>query len=154
MSTDTVTIGCRLPNGIELEVGYETTVVGSGGAPYTRYRKLSDYKAVRLKGTGQHLILRDPLGKPVGQTLPGKRDAEPFYNHGVPVDFWQRWVSEHKDSPLLLKGQLFVVPKPGDTAAVTKDAKAISPNIFQPLDPTQPFKTETHAIEKRADDAD
>lgn len=61
-------------------------------------------------------------------------------------------MKEHADSPLLTNGQLFVVPKPADAVAVTKDAKAMSPAIFEPLDPAAKFNVELHAIEKRQDD--
>lgn len=149
---ETVTIGCRLPSGITLEVGYTTVVQGSGGAPYVRYRKNADYQEFTLKGTGQHLLLRDALGKPLGQALPGKRDLPPYINHGVPADLWNRWTREHADSPLLKGGQLFVIPKPTDAAAAAKDAKAMSPALFEPLDPGAKFNVEHNAIEKRVDE--
>jgi hypothetical protein len=149
---ETVTIGCRLPSGIELEVGYETSVTGTGGAPFARYRKLADYQSVRLKGTNQHLLLREPGTGKILQSLPGKRDREPFLNPNVPADFWERWCKEHADSPLLKTGQLFVVPKPADTKSVVADAKATSPALFEPLDPGAVFNVEMNAISKRVDE--
>jgi hypothetical protein len=148
---ETVRIGCRLPNGITLEVGYQTSVKGSGGAPFVQYRKLADYKAITLKGTNQHLIVRDAAGKPL-MTHASQRGREPFINENVPADFWQRWVAEHKDSPLLTGGQLFVVPKPADAKAVGADAKATSPALFEPMDPTQSFRVEGNVLEPRKDD--
>lgn len=151
MSTDTVSIGCRLPNGTTLEVGYTTSVQGKGGAPYAMFRKNADYAAVTLKGTNQHLIIRDPLGRPL-VTLANQRDKDPYINHGVPADLWNRWCKEHAESWLLKSGQLFVIPKPADTAAVTNDAKATSPAILEPVDTSVPFKVEGNSLEKRRDD--
>ncbi len=106
-----------------------------------------------LKGTGQHLFVRDPQSRKVLTTLPGRRDAQPYLNQ-VPKDFWDRWTKEHPDTWLLKSGQLFVIPKTdaATVKAVTTDAKAISPEIFQPLDTREPFKVEDHSISKREDE--
>jgi hypothetical protein len=153
MSNEFINVGRRLPSGITLEVGYVTTAQGSGGAPFVRYRTLADYTAVTLKGTSQHLLVRDPGTRKVLTTLPGCRNAEPYINQ-VPKDFWDRWCKEHPGSWLVTSGQLFVIPKPdaATVKAVTTDAKAKSPEIFQPLDSKVPFKIEDHSISPRVDE--
>ena len=151
MSTETITIGCRLPNGLTIEVGYTTTQRGAGGTPYVAYIKGADYQKFTLKGTNQHLHIRGPNGK-VLATLPSARDREPYINVGVPKDLWDRWSKEHQDSWLLKSGQLFVVPKPADTKAVVADAKATSSAIFEPLDPSKPFRVAGNEVSKRIDD--
>lgn len=153
MSTEFVTVGCRLPNGMTLEVGFSTTARNAGGAPFARYRQHADYQAVTLKGTGQHLFVRHPATRKVITTLPSQREAEPWLNQ-VPKDFWDRWSKEHADSWLLKSGQLFVIPKPDAATikAASADAQATSPAVFQPLDPSQPFKVEDHTVTKREDE--
>lgn len=153
MSTDTVSIGCRLPNGLTLEVGFTVNVRGAGGAPYARFQKHADYQAVTLKGTNQHLILRDAQGKPL-VTLANARDKEPFVNHGISKDFWERWCKENAHNWALRSGQIFAVPKPdaATVKAVAADAKAQSAAILEPLDTSVPFKAEGNALEKRKDD--
>jgi hypothetical protein len=152
MSNDTVIVGCRLPSGITLEVGYTTVVTSAGGAPYARYTKGADYQAITLKGTNQHLLVREAGTRKILTVLPGKRDREPYINHGVPKDFWDRWCKEHAESPLLKTGQIFVIPKPADQAAVTKDAKAMGPAIFEPLSQTEKMKIDGVDLTRRADD--
>jgi hypothetical protein len=150
---DTVTIGCRLPNGYCIEVGFSVNVPGAGGASFAMYQKHEDYAAFTLKGTNQHLILRDPLGKPL-TTLASQRDREPFINLGVPADLWNRWTRENPKNWALRTGQIFLIPK-ADAAtvkAVSADAKATSPAILEPLDPTAKFNVEGTVLEKRRDE--
>jgi len=153
MSTETVSIGCRLPAGIELEIGYTVSAQGGGGVPFARVQRLANYHSVTLKGTNQSMRVRDPESGRILTTLPSRRDPAPYLNHGVPKDFWTQWVAEHPDSWLIKSGQLFVVPQP-DKATVTAaslDAKATSAEILQPVDPTVPFKVEDVEITKRDD---
>jgi hypothetical protein len=155
MSTDTVSIGCRLPNGLKLEVGYQTSHQGAGGAPFVMYRKSADYATFTLKGRNQHLLVRNPVGKIV-TTLASQIGLEPVITHGVPADLWQRWSKEHADSWLLKSGQIFVLPKTdaATVKAVTTDAKAISPNILEPLNPKEVMKIDSVSIQRRVDDDD
>lgn len=150
---ETVTIGCRLPNGLTLEVGYKVSHERSGGAPFARYVKGKDYATFTLKGTNQHLIIRGPDGRPFA-TAPNQRNREPFINENVPKDLWDRWVKEHQDSPLLASGQLFVVPKndPNTVKAAGLDARAKGSAIFEPLEQGATMKIEDHTIASRKDE--
>ncbi len=151
MSSEVVTVGCRLPNGLKLEVGYSTSQQGAGGAPFVMYRKGADYQTFTLKGTNQRLFVRGPDGK-ILTTLVSARDKEPYLNQGVPKDLFDRWCAEHRDAWVLKSGQVFLVPKPADTAAVMKDAQATSANILEPLDPSKTFKIDGMEINRRTDD--
>ena len=154
MSTEMVTVGCRLPSGITLEVGYSASVRGGQGRqPYARYVKKPDYQSVTLKGPNQNLIVRDPQTRKAVTTLPGRQNAEPYINQ-VPKDFWDRWVKEHPGSWMLVTKQLYVIEK-NDRAeidATTMDAQAASAPIFQPMDPNAIIDFDGNKVEKRKDE--
>jgi hypothetical protein len=154
MSTDTVSIGCRLPNGLTLEVGYSVNAPGSAnGAPFARYQRHADYAQFNLKGLNQHSLLRDPNTRRILTTLASQRDREPVVSQ-VPADLWQRWKKEHANSWLLKSGQVFEIPKTdaATVKAATKDAKAVSPAIFEPIDPAVAMKLGENILTKRADE--
>lgn len=153
MSTETVTIGCRLPNGIRLEIGYTASQKPSGGAPFARYTKGKNYQEVLIKGANQHLVIRDPSTRKIVSTLPARRTSEPFLNT-VSKDFWDQWTKEHPDNWYMASGNLFVVPKvDAETIeAATMDASAKSDPIFRPMDPTQIVDLDGAKIEKRTDE--
>jgi hypothetical protein len=152
MSTDFVSIGCRLPNGLKMEVGYQTSHHGAGGAPFSQVRKGADYQTYTLKGRNQHMFVRGPDRK-ILTTLASQIGLDPVITQ-VPADFWQRWSREKKDSWLLKSGHVFLVPKPSDLKAVSTDAKAISPNILEPLNPKEVMKIGDMEIKRRVDDDD
>lgn len=149
-----VTVGCRLPSGMTLEIGYTANVRGGNGRqPFARYSKNRDYQSFTLKGTNQHLLVRDPQTRKVLTLLPGRQNAEPFINQ-VPKDIWDRWCKEHAGSWLLVQKQLFVVPKNdgAEIEAVSLDAQATSKPIFQPLDPASVIDFDGAKVEKRTDE--
>lgn len=150
---ETVSIGCRLPNGLRLEVGFSVSQKGNGGAPFAMFVKSESYATHLLKGTNQHLIVRDQTRKPVA-VLPNQRGREPYINHGVPKDLWERWKKDNSKSWHLTSGQIFEVPKndKSEIKAAALDASAKSKAIFEPLDPTETVKLENTAITKREDE--
>lgn len=152
MSTEMVQVGCRLPNGMVLEVGFTVNDEGKGGAPFAMYRKGRDYKAVTLRGLNQRSLIRDAKNKPI-TVAPAQIDREPLIN-SIPKDFWDRWKKENSEQWALTSGQIFEVPKGDGTAvkAVTIDARAKSPNIFEPMSQGVAMKFEDHSIAKRTDD--
>lgn len=147
-----VSIGCRLPNGLRLEVGYSVNDSGRGGSPFALYRKHEDYQSFTLKGANQHSIVRDPQGKPLAM-LPNQANREPVINM-VPKDIWDRWFKEHSKSWHVTSGQVFLIPKTdaGTVKAVVLDAKGKSAAIFEPIDPTKTMKMEDHSITRREDE--
>jgi len=152
MAGETVSIGCRLPNGIRLEVGVKASHVGNGGAPFAMVVKGDDYEQVLLRGTNQHLIVRDQRRAPVA-VLPNQREREPYINHNISKAFWDRWCKENAKSWHLTSGQLFVVKNnPSEIKAAAIDAAAKSKPLFQALDPKEVMKLENVEIAKREDE--
>lgn len=151
---ETVSIGCRLPNGLVLEVGFSVNQAGRGGAPFAMYSKNENYQSFTLKGTNQHLIIREPnTRKPIG-TLPNQANREPFINPNVPKELWDAWVKANPKNWALRTGQIFLIPSRDEATAkaATLDAKAKSAPILDPVDPTATMKIENHAITRRTDE--
>lgn len=146
---EVVSIGCRLSNGLKLEVGFSVSEKGGGGAPFAMVRKLDNYACFTLCGTNQHLIVRDQTRKPVA-VLPNQRNREPFINPNVPKELWERWVKENSKSWHLTSGQVFLVPKndPNTVKAAALDAAAKSKPIFEALDPSDVMKLEDNTISR------
>lgn len=152
--SEVVSVGCRLPNGYVLEVGFKVSHRGRGGAPFAMYVKGEDYAKFTLRGTNQHLIIRDvATRKPIG-TLPNAMNREPYINDNVPKALWERWVKDNAKNWALKSGQIFLVPKnDADTVrAAGMDAKAKSPAILEPLSQTATMKLENHEISRRTDE--
>lgn len=152
MAEEMISIGCRLPNGIRLEVGFSASQKGNGGAPFAMVVKHENYRQFLIRGTNQHLIVRDQTRKPVA-VLPNQSNREPYINR-VPKDFWEAWVKANPKSWHLTSGSLFVVPKdsPAEVKAVALDAAAKSKPIFEPVDPSKPMKLEDVTIVKREEE--
>lgn len=152
MAEEMVTVGCRHPNGLRLEVGFSVSQKGDGGAPFAMVVKQDTYRQHLLKGTNQHLIVRDQTRKIVAM-LPNQMNREPFFNQ-VPKSFWDEWVRRNPKSWHLTSGNIFLVPKggPSELKAATLDAAAKSTPIFEPMDPTKKMTIEDVTIAKREDE--
>jgi len=143
---ETVTIGCRLPNGIVLEVGLETTARGGPqNGLVTRIRKTEAYRRYVLKGHHEHnrALFRQ------GIRLPATLKPEPFINRNVPKDLWDQWNKEHPASWLVSSGAIFVISNKdeGSVKAAAIDASAKSPQPLAPIDPTKPLRIGEDTIE-------
>jgi hypothetical protein len=132
---DTVTVGCRLPQGYTLEVGLVPPVVKDGRL-VARHKQKPDYAICRLKGTNQHSLqqrILTPSSPP-----PAMANLEPWMN-AVPADFWERWKKEYSTTWAALnrQGALFEVkgpPNGNEAKAATLDAMA-KPDAFAPMNP-------------------
>lgn len=140
---DKITIGCRLPSGIALEVGLQATVKGGPfNRPLSLVKRTDQYKRIILRGTHRHTAKM----RAAKIQVPSMMDPEPFFTD-VPLDFWQRWKKEHPGSPLLTNGDLFEVANEGDKKAITIDVQA-RPQPMQPLDPSKKIVVDGNTVEK------
>jgi hypothetical protein len=148
MSTEFVQVGCRLPNGLVLEVGFSVNNEGKGGAPFAMYRKGKDYKSFTLRGCNQRSIIRDSKGKPMAMA-PAQIGREPIINN-VPKDIWDRWIKDNAEQWVVTAGQIFVIPKGDGTQAkaAALDAGGKSPELFAPIAQDSVMKIEDHSISK------
>lgn len=144
-TTETVMIGCRLPHGLKLEVGYKTTRKTPDGKVFANYERADDYTSFVLKGTNEHTMAQ----RASGIQVPSNGNPEPFINKAVPKDLWERWVKEHPRNWYQKSMNVFVVV---DGTVASAQAMAIDSMATQaplaPLnrdgDPRAPKKTEKH----------
>lgn len=155
MSTETVMIGCRLPHGLKLEVGYKTTRKGSDGKVFMNYERLENYATHVLKGTNEHV----QASRAAGILLPAVGVPQPFINKNVPKDLWTQWIKEQGGLRCwyLKSGNLFVVPNAEEASAqamvidlTTTQAPlapmniSLDPKTGKMVDPRAPKKTDKH----------
>jgi hypothetical protein len=133
IAKETVIIGCKLPNGLILEVGYEISPTGA-------QLKSSDYQRVVIKGWNAHTEpMRIMLAKNKSDAgVPHGVNTTPFLNRGVPKDFWLRWKSEHARSWLLKNDILFESAGGDEVSAALRVAEGDkTPKVFEPIDRTK-----------------
>lgn len=141
---ETVTIGCRLPNGYTIEVGLKVTERAGNGS-VTQLMKTENYKRVSLRGTREHN--REMFRR--GFRPPAQLAAEPFINQNVPKDVWDAWVKDHKSNWVLTSGNIFEV-KDGKNSANVDAAiidAAARPRILEPVDPSKAIKVGASIVE-------
>ena len=150
---ETVCVGCRLPNGLKLEVGFSVNNKGAGGAPFAVVVKSEAYRSYTLKGTNQHMLIRNGENKIVAQT-PRHLGAEPYINRNVPKGIWDRWVQENPKSYHLRTKQIFIVPKNDSSTirAASLDAAAVTKNLIEPLDKNTKMKIGDAEMSARVDE--
>lgn len=136
---ETVAIGCKLPNGYVLEVGYTVTERGgpNPNGVITKLSRAENYRRFKVLGTHAHTAeLRAK-----GMRMPSILNPQPFITN-VPKDLWEQWCKDHRRAWVLTSGQLFEVKdaaKPENVKAAVLDAQG-RPSILTPLDPSKPMK--------------
>lgn len=121
-----VTVACRLPHGMRLRI-YElvkTTEVIMGG---TR-----DVLVSRQKGDD---VVVNGWSEP--QNHAKKHLVEGFaITPGVDKEFFDKWLSQNKDSDVVKNGLIFAHEKEGNTFAEAKDKKSLRSGLER-LDPAK-----------------
>lgn len=134
-STPTVTIGCKLPHGMILELGYQVTEKDKTGRDFLSVKKLPNYKRVRLNGwheaSGAGAITRAGLVPPPSALRPTSGITK-----NVPRDFWEAWKKAHPDMLKRLNGVIFEATDDVEAAAKAIDANQV-PTGLEPLDPSK-----------------
>lgn len=130
---ETVSIGCRLPTGIILEVGLQTTVKGGpSNRSIEQIKRLDNYARVHLGGTNQHSA---PARK-MGILMPSVVAPEPFITRNVSKALWEEWKRKHPGSWLLRSNNIFEVKDEKSIRAQIIDSMA-TPAPLAPMDPTK-----------------
>jgi hypothetical protein len=129
---DTITVGCKLPNGFVIQAyqedEYPEPVMGGGTRMQKRFIPVG--KAIKLNGN------RQPFGVIPEYLIQGGYALTP----GVDKDVWDSWYKHFKESDLI-KNHLIVAHEKGDTIGMAKAHKATTSG-FEPLkqdgDPRMP----------------
>lgn len=130
MSEETVIIGCRLPNGLVLEIGYESVTTQDNGKINTQVKRLENYKRIVLKGWNAHT---EELRKQEIQ-VPAAMNTRPYLNRGVSKAAWMQWVKDHAGSWLIKNGILFEAKGEADAQAQAFDIGKDKLTVLAPLD--------------------
>jgi hypothetical protein len=134
---ETVTIGCKLPAGLKIEVGLQTVEV-IDGKRVTSLKRLPDYQSFILRGWNHHTseMRKQLVESKSTMGVPHGMNTRPFLNRGVPKALWERWKDEHKASWLLKNELLFEVAAGDEASAALRIHESDStPKIFEPVDP-------------------
>lgn len=139
--TKLVTIGCKLPHGLTIEVGLVSLEKGTWGAPVEgpKYRKAT------LNGTHAEWMKRNPTIQPVATLNP-----EPGLTQ-IPEDLWEEWCKgQGKAHPARLNNTIFVVPDSKEDATAVLQAVESLRTGFEPIDPDRlPDQLEEAPVEGR-----
>lgn len=122
-----VTIACKLPHGLVIEVGLAQPA-GMWGAPI----QTKAYRKATLNGTHAEWMKKAPNIQPVATLNP-----EPGLTQ-IPKDLWEEWISEGNMGyayPGRLNGLIWVVPKDKGEARDIEQAAKYLKTGFEPLDP-------------------
>lgn len=99
-SASTVTVGCRLPNGIILRT-FEMVDTAEVGPTQTRY-----VKQARFTGR-EHKINGNSFAQNKAPMF-GQLDNHGYaLTHNVPADLWNEWKEQNKDADILKFGHIF-----------------------------------------------
>lgn len=141
MSKDTVTIGCKLPAGLVLEVGLQTVTKDENGKILgVSIQRLANYARYIIRGWNHHSfeMRKQLVASKSTAGVPHGMNTTPFLNRNVPKALWEEWKATHKGSWLLKNEILFEVAS-GDeaSAALRVSESGKTPEIFKPLDSTK-----------------
>ncbi len=130
--SEIVIIGCKLPNGLILEVGLQTQEKDANGKTIACYRKTEAYESCTLEGWNAHTKEQRKAGLVVPA---GLNMSRPFLNR-IPKTFWERWKKEHPRS-WLLKNEILFEAADEASAAMRVAEGAKTPDVLAPLDSTK-----------------
>jgi hypothetical protein len=131
--TEMITVCCKLPNGLILELDeLRREVPATGGKEVAVWRGTG--RKVQICGSNAN----HPDSPNPGRVVGGYGLTE------VPLDFWDAWAAQHKGNPLLLNALLFAQPTSDRATSKAKDqAKVVTG--FEPMDPDRPAPGVTRA---------
>lgn len=117
----TVTIGCKLPAGLHLNIfameAYSEVVMGGGSRDTMRARPIG---RVTINGTGR----REDDPRIVGGYA---------LTHNVDADVWAEWLKANADSDLVRKNLIFAQVKPTEAQAEGRAGETLR-NGLEPID--------------------
>ena len=133
---DTVYVGCKLPNGIILQLcaeeEYREPVMGGGTIVSKRYRRLPE--TYTLNGCSIDLA-RVAAGE-VPHLIVGGAGITP----GIPRDFWEKWLEANKHSHLVRNKIVFAQRDEMSARSRAVELKDVRSGL-EPIDPENPGST-------------
>jgi hypothetical protein len=125
MSTDTCTVACKIPNGLELRVfAYEDT------RELQRDGSYKDVKVARPIGESVH------INGPAHEINKAPRATIVYgyaLTHNVSADFMETWLQQNKRSDVVMNKLILVQDKPADATAESREHKSTRSGL-EPMD--------------------
>lgn len=145
-TSGTVTVACKFPAGVVLQlcqkVEFEERTQAGGTVKRIRYDKV-----------GQVFTARGPAD-PNGQAPKGFRrpEVEGGYalTSGIPADFWEEWLSQNAQNPLVLSKMIFAHVSKDSTIDEAQDHESTRSG-FEPLNPDGTGKDRDSRIPRSLD---
>jgi hypothetical protein len=134
----TVTVACKIPNGLVLQTyDWETVTIPvmAGGVKDVKMAKATPWTQ-RLNGPARK------LGQDVGHTIVHGAGL----THGVDADMFAVWLSQYKDTEIVRNGLVFAQVKAADTVAQANEHRN-EKSGFEPVDPKNLPPEFKHKIE-------
>jgi len=116
MASETVTIACKHPNGVTLNLDRYEVVNPANNL----IRRIGGGASVTLNGWAHKWGEPDPTHGSTGYRLTS-----------IPKDFWEHWLDEHPEFPMLLDKTIVGPPAKGTTTDVARDHADV-PKMFAP----------------------
>jgi len=124
-SSATVTVACKLPNGLLIQLfepySVQVPILGGGTREELRHRRV-----------GETYHIRGPIA-PFGQVPKTEIAAGYALNTGVPRDLWEKWLEQNADSDLVRNKIVFAHGAAGDARDEAKEHEKTKTGI-EPLD--------------------
>lgn len=117
-----VSVGCKLPQGLILELG--VSIVGGN------VTRSAGYKQIKLAGANQHSVTVGAL------RTPSPKDLRPGITNNVDEADFDAWVEAHKDTNIVKAGLVFKSKNAGEATARANDLTQ-KPTGMEPVDPTK-----------------
>lgn len=133
-TTGTVTVACRLPNGILLRT-YEMADTAEVGPMQTRYVKMARFKGREHKINGNSFAQNKA-------PMFGQMDNHGYaLTHDVPADLWAEWLEQNKDADIVRNGIIFAHNDGRSLKAETNEKRDVKTGLER-LDPKAISKRE------------
>jgi hypothetical protein len=131
--TDTVTIGCKWPNGIVMRLyDFEEVEIMVNGRVFKENISIAnpDYPEFTLNGFS---IDRNPMAERPEYAIIGGFGL----THGIPRDFAEAWFKQNAQSELVKQGLVFMEGTEQRARAQAKEYRPLQSGV-QPIDPNDP----------------
>lgn len=117
-----ISVGCKLPQGLILEMGYSIEGGNVVQGP--------DYQRVALNGASQHSTIVGTLRSP------SPTDLRPGITNGVDEELFDAWVKQHANTNIVKNGLIFKAKNAAEATAMANDLTKKKTG-FEPVDPAK-----------------
>lgn len=117
-----VSVGCKLPQGLILELGYS---IVDGNVVQG-----DSYKRIVLAGANQHSVTEGAL------RTPSPKDLRPGITNNVDEEAFDAWVKAHANTNIVKNGLVFKAKNAGEATARANDLTQKKMGM-EPVDPSK-----------------